>query len=512
MRRPFTIGELRAIWLRPGESRTVTLPVKRVAHDGAIDVSVSGLPEGVTAVATPLAPGDKEVTLELRAAEDATPRVRSAYLVGQSGGLRVDDPIVVRVLPEGADTSLPPAVFAGRDAARLVQRGSIGGRLSKESKESLSELYGGTPEAQAAIRRGLAWLARTQQADGSWTLKGAAELPAGEPADDEPQSNATAATAFGILPFLGEGITHKQAPDTPKEFAGYKSVVEKGLVYLASKQVRGKAANDGFFGDSMYAHCLATIAFCEAYGLTRDERARYNARQGIKYLLAAQDPDGGGWRYGMRQKGDLSVTGWVVIALRSAQLANLSVSMKQLHKVEEFLDAVADGPSEAPKSRYRYEMGKPETITMTAAGLLSRQYLGWAMDEPDLAAGRDYLMEKLPPAYAEDLGPLYFYYYATQVLHHLEGEEFDIWNHRMREHLLRLQRVSGELEGSWDPRGSDRGSSGGRMYSTVLSLLTLQVYYRHLPMYREVGKPSSAASDSESVEPAADDDPESKSP
>ena len=81
---------------------------------------------------------------------------------------------------------------------------------------------------------------------------------------------------------------------------------------------------------------------------------------------------------------------------------------------------------------------------------------------------------------------MYYYYYATQVLHHLEGTEFDLWNHRMREHLIRTQQKSGHKAGSWNPDGADQGKRGGRMYATGMALLTLEVYYRHLPMYRHV--------------------------
>jgi hypothetical protein len=95
-------------------------------------------------------------------------------------------------------------------------------------------------------------------------------------------------------------------------------------------------------------------------------------------------------------------------------------------------------------------------------------------------------MENLPPESASQLGSLYYYYYATQVLHHLEGSDFDLWNHRMREHLIRLQESDGHAEGSWNPAGADWGKQGGRLYATSLALMTLQVYYRHLPMYRPV--------------------------
>ncbi|MCH5376805.1 MAG: hypothetical protein JJ992_22795, partial [Planctomycetes bacterium] len=123
---------------------------------------------------------------------------------------------------------------------------------------------------------------------------------------------------------------------------------------------------------------------------------------------------------------------------------------------------------------------------LTAAGLLTRQYLGWKKDEPDLLAGCRYLMQHLPPETDSNLGSIYYYYYATQVLHHMEGPDFDLWNHRMREHLIRTQEQAGHKAGSWNPQGTDYGARGGRLYATSMALFTLQVYYRHLPMYRFV--------------------------
>ena len=123
---------------------------------------------------------------------------------------------------------------------------------------------------------------------------------------------------------------------------------------------------------------------------------------------------------------------------------------------------------------------------MTAAGLLTRQYLGWRKDEPDLLAGCEYLMQHLPPESGSNLGAIYTYYYATQVLHHMEGPNFDRWNYRMREHLIRTQEKTGHKAGSWRAEGTDYGARAGRLYSTAMALMTLQVYYRHLPMYRHV--------------------------
>ena len=78
---------------------------------------------------------------------------------------------------------------------------------------------------------------------------------------------------------------------------------------------------------------------------------------------------------------------------------------------------------------------------------------------------------------------MYYNYYATQVLHHWGGPEWDRWNSVMREHLIRTQIRDGHATGSWDI--ADRhGYVGGRVYMTTLALLTLEVYYRHLPLYQ----------------------------
>ena len=208
----------------------------------------------------------------------------------------------------------------------------------------------------------------------------------------------------------------------------------------------------------------------------------------IKYLVEAQHPTGGGWRYGPRQAGDMSATGWVFLAIRSGQLAGLAIDDSPLVRAERFLDSCAAGPEQAKFSQYAYQPDTPAKLPLSSAGLLTRQYLGWKRDQPDLVAGSKYLMENLPPESASQLGAIYYYYYATQVLHHLEGSDFDLWNHRMREHLLRLQESEGHAAGSWNPQGADWGKQGGRLYATSLAMMTLQVYYRHLPMYRPVNR------------------------
>lgn len=492
-RHPFRVETLGAVMIAPGETRRLTLPIMRDGYGGPIELVAEGLPEGVV-MEPATAPADAEtIAVELRCAEGSAAAVRTAAVRCAAGPFTIDSPLVVRI-SSADDRFLPEAVLGIPRAELLLRQGSFGGRMTAESKRALRDVYGGTNESDAAVMRGLAWLASVQQSDGGWLLKGAPDA-SGQPGEPQPQENRVAATAFALLAFLGEGITHKAAPSEPAALAGYKSVVERGLVFLATIQDQGRGAAAGSFGAGMYAQALATITFCEAYALSRDQKVRFHAQKSVKFLLDAQDPGGGGWRYSRRQPGDLSVTGWVVIALRSAQLANVSAKASQLREAEKFVRACAAGPDDAPESQYAYEPGRESKPAMTAAGLLSRLYLGWSREDPQLLVGRDFLMQKPPPADPGPLGDIYHYYYATQVLHHLEGEAFDTWNHRMRQHLVRTQTTEGELAGSWDPQGASHGEKGGRVYATAMALLTLQIYYRHLPMFRELPETASLASE-----------------
>jgi hypothetical protein len=491
--RPYRVESFRVITIAPGESQRVEIPIERRSYKGAIDLAAADLPAGVHIKSARIADDQATAVLEITADAGAAQRVASSQVVSKAGSLSGADPIVIRI-SEGDDMYLPPGVTGNPEIAPLLRRGSIGGRLTAESKQALLDFYGGTPESEAAVMRGLKWLAAHQQPDGSWSLKDYprniegcdCKIPFEENLDD----NDPAGTAFGVLPFLGAGVTHNRSPASPPELATYKGVVEKALVFLAKNQTRSKDKKDGRFHDNMYAHALGTIAFCEAFGLSGDKRLQINAQLAIKYLLAAQHDQGGGWRYRSGQEGDMSVTGWVFLAIRSAQLAGLMVDRPPLVRAERFVNSCGVGPEGAKMSRYAYLPGQEPKLSLSAAGLLTREYLGWREDEPDLVAGASYLMENMPPEKGSSLGAIYYYYYATQVLHHMEGPNFDLWNHRMREHLIRTQEKSGHKAGSWSPQGTDQGHRGGRLYSTSMALMTLQVYYRHLPMYRPVRRTS----------------------
>jgi hypothetical protein len=382
-------------------------------------------------------------------------------------------------LPGGLDGPGGLDAFKGRSGA---------------TREKLLVLDGGSQKSEAAVARGLEWLALHQAQGGQWSLDSfnhhAREklYPEGKNIVDDStglgsRRNDIAGTAFGLLPFLAAGQTHKPpviAKDQKAPQKDYHKGIDAGLKYLMAKQGR-----DGYFGGEMYAHCLAAIAVCEAYGLTSDPVLRVSAQKAVDYLVASQDPAGGGWRYTPRTAGDTSVTGWALMALKSAQMAGLSVPATTLRKVDRFLDSV----EAQSKGTYEYTSGKGETPPMTAVGLLCRQYLGVNPRNPALLAGVERL-KKDPPGTTNNL---YYEYYATQVMHHMGGESWAFWNQGpkgkggIRDSLIARQDQGNGKKGnagSW-PATEDFGTKeGGRLMATSLSLLTLEVYYRHLPLYR----------------------------
>jgi hypothetical protein len=122
---------------------------------------------------------------------------------------------------------------------------------------------------------------------------------------------------------------------------------------------------------------------------------------------------------------------------------------------------------------------------MTAEGLLCRQYLGWDRDNEALVRGANSLVspENLPSWNDRNV---YYWYYATQVLHHMEGENWKTWNTAMKKELPSRQEKRGPEKGSWHPTEPDPdrwGYQGGRLFVTCLSIYMLEVYYRHLPIY-----------------------------
>jgi hypothetical protein len=169
--------------------------------------------------------------------------------------------------------------------------------------------------------------------------------------------------------------------------------------------------------------------------------------------------------------------------MQSGLMAGLTVQSPTLDGITKYLDsATPDG------SLYSYQARGEPTLTMTAEALLCRQYLGWTHTDPRLQTGVEYLLENLIDYNEQDL---YYWYYATQVLHHMGGRDWDTWNKVMRQVVPENQVKDGKERGSWDPDNDRWGHHGGRLYTTCLSIYLLEVYYRHLPIYKHFNLPTS---------------------
>jgi hypothetical protein len=341
-----------------------------------------------------------------------------------------------------------------------------------------------------AIARGLTWLALHQAADGHWGLhnfsltfrdkprSGGKVLPC-DCDSGVNRNDDIAGTAFGILPFLGAGITHKSG--SKKGDIDYSATVRDGLNYLQRKQDR-----NGSFGTSLYAQALAALAVCEAYRLTADSSLKPAAQKAVDFICYAQNLTDGGWRYAPKQAGDLSVTGFHLTALKSAQHAGLDVPPATLRRVGAFLDA----SESKDRGGYAYMPGMGESQTMTAVGLLCRLYLGADPQDPGIRAGLARLNGYSPGG----ANSSYLDFYVTRLMHKVGDEDWERWDRGrdgkggLRAVLLTAQEHNAaaptHAEGSWGPQ---LAGDGGRMMATSFSLLCLEVPYGHLLLFRREG-------------------------
>ena len=353
------------------------------------------------------------------------------------------------------------------------EAGGLGGRINPQRRDQLVASGGGNPQSEAAVEAALKWFVQHQLPDGGWSLD-LVSCPAckgqcshsGEPARSKDRCGAT---ALALLPFLGRGYTHKEGP--------YKRQIDAGLGFLAGMTLKGQGQAYGE-GGSMYSQGLAAIVLCEGYAMSQDRRLQAPAQLALNFIMAAQDPVGGGWRYSPRQPGDTSAVGWQLMALKSGHMAYLQVSPLTLKKTSAFLDSVQG--NEGATYGYLDAPGAGGAGYGTSAvGLLSRMYLGWKKDHPKLQLGVSRLAKQGPTK------DLYYDYYATQIMHHMEGEAWVAWNARMRDMLVEGQSRKGHETGSWfDGFTEGHGPKvAGRLYTTALATLILEVYYRHLPLY-----------------------------
>lgn len=332
---------------------------------------------------------------------------------------------------------------------------------------------GGSKVTEDAVSRGLRWMQAHQHADGGWTFDLKQAPCEGRCRDSGSEVSTTGATALALLAFLGRGETHREGD--------YQETVKRGLYYLTSRMLITPKGGDLRGGGNMYSHGIATIALCEAYAMTHDNELEPFAQQAIDFIVNAQDKRSGGWRYLPGMPGDTTVTGWQIMALKSGQMGYLRVPYETFQLATRFLDSVQVENG----ARYNYlpthKDGKE--LTTTSVGLLCRMYTGWPKNRPALEKGVRILAKEGPSMLGRNAN-MYYNYYATQIMHQYGGEPWLLWNNQMRDFLLRTQSAEGHESGSWYFDGG-QAKAGGRLYVTAVAIMTLEVYYRHMPLYAE---------------------------
>ena len=235
----------------------------------------------------------------------------------------------------------------------------------------------------------------------------------------------------------------------------------------------GRAAQNG-----MYDHCIGTLALGEAYGLTKDQELYDPLQSAVFFLVDAQGPNSGGWRYTPKQEGDMSVSGWAIMAIKSAEFSGIHVQQKAFDGVRKWLKSVGSGPNGGEFS-YQPEGGNASPA-MHATGFFCSQLMGLSPNTRKALEAANALIPKGERGKKQSLSTLdiYFLYYGTLAGYQYQGSTWRKWRDLMHEKLLATQ----EPDGSW-VIADGHGGSMGRVIVTALATLSLEAHYRYTPLY-----------------------------
>lgn len=338
--------------------------------------------------------------------------------------------------------------LSGREAARraeLVQKG------------------GGNEQSEIAVDMALEWLAQQQWPDGGWSFR---NPPNRQARNEGASASRTAATGLALLCFLGRNHNHVE----PSQ---YQKVVLDGLNFILKTSKKGDLTQ--LTEHSMYGQGIATLALAEALAVSEDPNLKEPVQRAVDFIVSAQHPQGG-WRYMPGQMGDINITGWQWLALKTARMAGANVPDATMQKASKFIES----QSVSPGAYFTYpglDPSVPQPVP-TAIGVLLRMHQGWTPNRDEIQMGVGYLA-------AQTVSPdhIYYNYYTTMALFHFGGPLWKSWNESIRDFLVNTQNDVGHERGSWYFPHPKTGNAGGRLYCTAMATLTLEVYYRHLRLY-----------------------------
>jgi hypothetical protein len=315
-----------------------------------------------------------------------------------------------------------------------------------------------TPELDAAVERGLAYLAAQQHEDGAF--------------GEGRFGRNVAVTSLACLALMSDGHLPGRGD--------YGAVVAQGLEsILANVNESGLVAGEASNGP-MYGHGFATLFLGEVYGMTagggetiQSGRLHESLVRAVRLIEQTQNPQGG-WRYNpVPYDADISVTICQVMALRSARNAGIEVSRQTIDRAVEYVRRCQN-----PDGGFRYQQdGGTSAWPRSAAGVSSLFYAGVYEDE-GIDDGVGYLLESAMPGRQGAASRAHYYYghyYAVQAMYLAGGEAWARWWPAIRDELIASQQ----------PDGSWRDQSVGDSYATAMSLIILQMPKRYLPIFQK---------------------------
>ncbi len=388
----------------------------------------------------------------------------------------------------------------------IIGIGAGTGTLGRRGRGGDGEAGGGRGQRKRfndALDDALEWLAAHQSPDGRWEAAGFGDWCDGKRVDNGPGGKGKAmydvgVTGTALCAFLGAGYTHRGK-------SKFARVVGRGLRWL--KKVQDA---EGCFGPRssshyIYNHATASLAIVEAYAMTGSAIYKSAAQRALDFIALTRNPYFA-WRYGIRSgQNDTSVTGWMMMALKSASILNktaikrgmaapLVIDESSFEGVTAWLDKMTDpdtgrvgyitrggGSARAPEMQDRFPVEKTESTT--AVGVLARIFSG---EDPkkskSIRLGAELMARCLPTWNPKDGSiDMYYWYYGTLAAFQCDGNVWRDWSRAMDASMIQSQRRDTDYcqyKGSWDPIGP-WGADGGRVYSTALMAMCLEVYYRY---------------------------------
>ncbi len=325
-----------------------------------------------------------------------------------------------------------------------------------------------TPQAQAVIDKGLAYLAGSQAQSGAFGV-------------GRYQGNV-AVTALCGLAFMSAG----HQPGRGK----YGPVVTRAIEYILNQEqpfdsmgrpTPGFLYHKGFIKQhgAMYEHGFGTMFLAEAYGMVYDPelRARLGGtlKRAVRLIIDSQNADGG-WRYTpFSPQADLSVTVCQIMALRAAKNAGVTVPAPVSQRCKEYVLACQLSNR---SGAFRYMKNEGHTsFPLTAAGVVALYSTG-EYKNPDIGAALEFLKKYKPGLIAppDQMFQMHYYYghyYAAQAMWIAGGSYWKEWYPALRDDLIQKRDPDGKWSDKIDPH-----------YSTAMALIILQMSNNYLPIFQ----------------------------